>query len=128
MSKSKRKRVLKTVLTLPGLEQSKSAVLDSLASASSKRSYDHLFANSSTGTARNLASRSSWIWGSCACLTQRFQDEQLRCPFGAAVVHKLDWLFPTKPGKEHNGNSAPLLGRKSARCQSIPWLHLHTAT
>jgi hypothetical protein len=41
MSKSKRKRVLKTVLTLPGLEQSKSAVLNSLASASSKRSYDH---------------------------------------------------------------------------------------
>jgi hypothetical protein len=40
MAKSKRKRVPKTVLKLPDLEQSKSAVLSSLTSASSKRSYD----------------------------------------------------------------------------------------
>jgi integrase len=40
-AKSKRKRVPKTVLKLPDLEQSKSAVLNSLTSASSKRSYDH---------------------------------------------------------------------------------------
>src|SRR6266849_4870910 len=41
MAKSKRKRVPKTVLKLPDLEQSKSAVLNSLTSASSKRSYEH---------------------------------------------------------------------------------------
>jgi hypothetical protein len=41
MAKSKRKRVPKTVLKLPDLEQSKSAVLNSPTSASSKRSYDH---------------------------------------------------------------------------------------
>ena len=41
MAKSKCKRAPKTVLKLPDLEQSKSAVLNSLASASSKRSYDH---------------------------------------------------------------------------------------
>src|SRR5580693_1775810 len=41
MAKSKRKRVPKTFLKLPDLEQSKSAVLNSLTSASSKRSYDH---------------------------------------------------------------------------------------
>jgi len=41
MAKSKRKRVPKTVLKLPDLEQSKSAVLNSLTSASSRRSYDH---------------------------------------------------------------------------------------
>src|SRR5258708_21448240 len=41
MAKSKRKRVPKTVLKLPDLEQSKSAVLNSLTSTSSKRSYDH---------------------------------------------------------------------------------------
>jgi hypothetical protein len=41
MAKSKRKRVAKTVLKLPDLEQSKSAVMNSSASASSKRSYDH---------------------------------------------------------------------------------------
>ena len=41
MAKSKRRRVPKTVLKLPDLEQSKSAVLNSLTSASSKRSYDH---------------------------------------------------------------------------------------
>jgi hypothetical protein len=41
MAKSKRKRVPKTILKLPDLEQSKSAVLNSLTSASSKRSYDY---------------------------------------------------------------------------------------
>jgi len=41
MAKSKRKRIPKTVLKLPDLEQSKSAVLNSLRSASSKRSYEH---------------------------------------------------------------------------------------
>jgi hypothetical protein len=40
MAKSKR-RVPKTVLKLPDLEQSKSAVLNNLTSSSSKRSYDH---------------------------------------------------------------------------------------
>lgn len=39
--KAKRKKHPKTVLKLPDLEQSKSAVLNSLASASSQRSYDH---------------------------------------------------------------------------------------
>src|ERR1051326_8016114 len=41
MPKNKRKRTPKTVLRLPDLEQSKSAVLNSLASQSSQRSYDH---------------------------------------------------------------------------------------
>ena len=41
MAKSKYKRTAKTVLKLPDLEQSKSAVMNSLTSASSKRSYDH---------------------------------------------------------------------------------------
>ncbi len=41
MAKSKRKRAPKTILKLPDLEQSKSAVLNSLTSTSSKRSYDH---------------------------------------------------------------------------------------
>ncbi len=40
MAKSRRKRTPKTVLKLPDLEQSKSAALNSLTSASSKRSYD----------------------------------------------------------------------------------------
>jgi hypothetical protein len=41
MSKCKSKRAPKAVLRLPDLEQSKSAVLNSLASQSSQRSYDH---------------------------------------------------------------------------------------
>ena len=41
MAKNKRKRNPKTVLKLPDLEQSKSAVLNSLTSSSSQRSYDH---------------------------------------------------------------------------------------
>jgi site-specific recombinase XerD len=41
MSKNKRKRTPKAVLRLPDLEHSKSAVLNSLASQSSQRSYDH---------------------------------------------------------------------------------------
>jgi len=40
MAKSRRKRTPKRVLKLPDLEHSKSAVLNSLTSASSKRSYD----------------------------------------------------------------------------------------
>ncbi|MGI9071306.1 MAG: tyrosine-type recombinase/integrase [Bryobacteraceae bacterium] len=41
MAKHKRKRNPKTILKLPDLEQSKSAVLNSLPSPSSQRSYDH---------------------------------------------------------------------------------------
>ena len=41
MPKNKRKRNPKTILKLPDLEQSKSAVLNSLTSRSSQRSYDH---------------------------------------------------------------------------------------
>jgi hypothetical protein len=40
-SRKANKRTPKTVLRLPDLEQSKSAVMNSLTSASSKRSYDH---------------------------------------------------------------------------------------
>jgi len=41
MASKKRKLSPKTVLKLPDLEQSKSAVLNSLTSRSSQRSYDH---------------------------------------------------------------------------------------
>src|SRR6516225_920445 len=41
MAKNKRKRNPKSVLELPDLEQSKSAVLNSMTSQSSQRSYDH---------------------------------------------------------------------------------------
>src|SRR3954465_6775263 len=41
MAKQKRKRTLKTILRLPDLEHSKTAVLNSLTSPSSRRSYDH---------------------------------------------------------------------------------------
>src|SRR5881227_3784602 len=41
MTKSKHRRTHKNVRKLPDLEQSKSAVLNSLTSASSKRTYDH---------------------------------------------------------------------------------------
>jgi hypothetical protein len=40
-SKMKRKRAPKSDLKLPDLEQSKSAVLNSLTSPSSQRTYDH---------------------------------------------------------------------------------------
>src|SRR5258708_25871907 len=41
MTKNKAKRSPKSVLKLPDLEQSKSAVLNSLTSPSSQRTYDH---------------------------------------------------------------------------------------
>jgi len=41
MAKNKRKCSSKTILKLPDLEQSKSAVLNSLTSPSSQRSYEH---------------------------------------------------------------------------------------
>ena len=40
-SKMKRKRAPKSILKIPDLEQSKSAVLNSLTSPSSQRTYDH---------------------------------------------------------------------------------------
>ena len=40
-SKSRRKKTPKRVLTLPDLEQTKAAVLNSLTSASAQRTYDH---------------------------------------------------------------------------------------
>jgi len=52
-AKSKKKRAPKTVLKLPDLEQSKSAVLNSLTSPSSQRSYDHAIRESLTGIARS---------------------------------------------------------------------------
>jgi hypothetical protein len=50
-AKSKKKRAPKTVLKLPDLEQSKSAVLNSPTSPSSQRSYDH--ASALTGIAQS---------------------------------------------------------------------------
>ena len=41
MAKSTKRKSPKTILKLPDLEQSKTAVLNSLASPSSRRSYDH---------------------------------------------------------------------------------------
>jgi hypothetical protein len=41
MAKSRNKRTPKIILKLPDLEQSKSAVLNSLTSRGSRRSYDH---------------------------------------------------------------------------------------
>lgn len=41
MAKCKRKRAPKSVLKLPDLEQSRSAILNSLTSQSSQRTYDH---------------------------------------------------------------------------------------
>jgi hypothetical protein len=41
MAKSKRKKTPKTILKFPDLERSKSAVLNSLRSPSSRRSYEH---------------------------------------------------------------------------------------
>jgi hypothetical protein len=40
-SKTKRKRTPKSIIKLPDLEQSKSAVLNSQSSLSSQRTYDH---------------------------------------------------------------------------------------
>jgi hypothetical protein len=50
MAKSKRKPAPKIVLKLPDLEQSKQAVLNSLTSVSSKRSYDHAIRDYTDGT------------------------------------------------------------------------------
>jgi hypothetical protein len=58
-SNPKRKNVPKTVLKLPDLELSKSAVLNSLVSSSSQRSYDMRFVSSSNGIALNHDWRST---------------------------------------------------------------------
>ena len=45
MPKNTRRRAAKTIMKLPDLEQSKTAVLNSLSSPSSPRSYDHAIRN-----------------------------------------------------------------------------------
>jgi hypothetical protein len=62
VTKSKRKRTPKAVLKLPDLEQSKSAVLNSLTSPSSRRSYDHAIKNSSSGTVQSPGLLSIRLW------------------------------------------------------------------
>jgi hypothetical protein len=52
-NKSKHKRTPKAVLKLPDLEQSKAAVLNSLTSVSSQRSYDHAIRKFIECTVRN---------------------------------------------------------------------------
>jgi hypothetical protein len=60
MSKPRRKRKPpKRSLALPDLEQTKSAVLNTLTSNSGQRTYDHAINELSTGIARNLASPST---------------------------------------------------------------------
>src|SRR4029450_4988554 len=57
--KSRKKKSPKRVLALPDLEQAKTAVLNSLTSASGQRTYEHALATSSPGTARTPVSRST---------------------------------------------------------------------
>jgi hypothetical protein len=57
-AKAKR-RVPKTVLRLPDLDQAKSAVLNSLSSIDAQRGYRQRSRSSSNGTARNRGSRSA---------------------------------------------------------------------
>jgi len=52
-SKSRKKKSPKRVLALPDLEHAKTAVLNSLTSASGQRTYDHAIRESSPGTARS---------------------------------------------------------------------------
>ena len=59
MAKSTKRKSPKIILKLPDLEQSKTAVLNSLASASSRRSYDHAIRTSLTGIAPNHDWRST---------------------------------------------------------------------
>ena len=59
-SKSRTKKTPKRVPALPDLEHAKTAVLNSLTSASGQRTYDHAIRRvSSAGTARSAGSRST---------------------------------------------------------------------
>ena len=58
-SKSRKRKSPKRILALPDLEHAKTAVLNSLTSASGQRTYDLRFASSSPGTVRNHALRST---------------------------------------------------------------------
>lgn len=58
-SKSRTKRPPKRILALPDLEHAKTAVLNSLTSASGQRTYHHAIREFVTGIVRNTASRST---------------------------------------------------------------------
>src|ERR1700736_6216639 len=61
-SKTMRRRTPKHVLKLPDLEQSKSAVLNSLTSRSSQRTYDHAIREFIECTVQNPGSPSISLW------------------------------------------------------------------
>ena len=61
MPKRSKKRGPKAILRLLDLEHSKTAILNSLPSLSSRRSYDHAFETSLTGTALSRASHSTGL-------------------------------------------------------------------
>ena len=87
MSKSKcrKKKTPKRVLALPDLEQTKTAVLNSLTSASGQRTYDHAIVSSSPGNARSRASLST-----------------------APCAHKVLWL-----PAENRGTNLPVASKKT---------------
>ena len=79
-SMNKRKRTPKAVLKLPDLEQSKSAVLNSLTSPSSQRTYDHninCFARTSCPSAELSANKPSEL---TACPVSNTGGQQLLWP------------------------------------------------
>ena len=64
-SKSRKKKTPKRVLALPDLEQTKTAVLNSLTSASGQRTYDHANARCPTRWrvwSNSAAPSTSWPW------------------------------------------------------------------
>ena len=84
-SMNKRKRTPKAVLKLPDLEQSKSAVLNSLTSPSSQRTYDHninCFARTSSPSAELSANKPSEL---TACPVSNTGGRNY---FGQAIVRR----------------------------------------
>ena len=72
--KSHKKKAPKRVLALPDLEHAKTAVLNSLTSASGQRTYEHAIREFVAWSALSLASRSIAPWCSDTAFTSNNAD------------------------------------------------------
>jgi hypothetical protein len=90
MAKKKSKRNPKTVLKLPDLEQSKSAVVKSLTSRNSHRAIMPS-ANSSTGTARKPVSLKTVVTRYRISLEDRARND--RSPIKSSLSALTAWAF-----------------------------------
>lgn len=117
MTKRAKKRIPKTILKLPDLEHSKTAVLNSLSSLSSRRSYDHAirdFIDWYCSEPRLAINRTVVTWYRIALEQRRYAPSTINLRLAAVQrlgVRVCNWLSPIKARRSSLHRPAPNCGR-----------------